>query len=262
MAKGQRRNALGKRVTDDGLEIEPGCPICRSPDRAGIETLGMLSFQSWRIAAQRINNTFGTHLTAQSVKKHMTEHQLHREAAERGILMNAMQGEEGSMAISPESLLDQLLVQGALDMARGRIKVKNVSELMSVITMLQNIQARSDRMKALSGADPAAFMQVMAAYAEAIRDTTGPEQLAEIVAKARALGAVYDITRTHLSIPDEVNVDDVMERAVEDYKEKGGPSTRAELVEAGVLDGVALPGDSMGDVTDVPPDEADEPDVE
>ena len=87
---------------------------------------------------------------------------------------------------------------------------------------------------------------LLAAYGTAIRDTVSPQQLVEIVMKANALGAHFDISNAKYEDTIEVDPEEVMQLAVEDYRTLGRSRTRKELVEAGALDGlfdgVELPG--------------------
>lgn len=239
------KNKTPKHLSDDPEKV-PKCRICNHPDREGIELLGMMSCSSWNICRTRINNTFGTNFSVDTVKKHMTQHELHKTAAEQGVILDALRDEEGSPGrISAETMLQTLLVQGMLDLAKGKIRCKNVQDLMSVLSMIQNVQLRKESKMAFEEGDVQGFYAVMAAYGEAIRDTVSQNQLMEIVAKANALGATFNIGNARLEAPLEVDPVDVMSAAVEDYKTKGRARTRDELLEAGVIeeieDGLDLP---------------------
>ena len=206
----------------------PKCRICNHEDRAGIELLGVMSCASWNVCRERINNTFGTNFSTETVKKHMMEHELTRTAAEQGIIIDAIRGEDGAPGIiSVETMLQTLLVQGMLDLAKGKIRCKTPQELLQVVNALQNVQDRN-----------AGFYAAMAAYGTAIRDTVSPQQLVEIVMKANALGAHFDISNARYEDTIEVNPEEVMQLAVEDYRNLGRSRTRRELIEAGALDGL------------------------
>ncbi len=216
----------------------PRCEICRLDEdtRAGVEMLAMLSAASWNICRERVNNTFGLSLTTQCIKKHMTEHELHKNAAQQGIILDAVRDKEGAPAvISCETMLQTLLVQGMLDLAKGKIRCKTPAELLSVINMIQNFQEKKEAKMAIENGDPSAFYAVMAAYGTAIRDTVSRSQMLDIVAKANSLGANFNIG----NLPDAEIIDlepiDYMQACVDDYKTYGHSRTRDELIEAGVI---------------------------
>lgn len=207
---------------DDGLPIIFGCPICRHAERDGIETIGALaSIGTWAVAARRINNTFKTGFSPGTVKNHMTNHPLHREVSEQQVIMDSIKGTDGAPAVSPKRLLDTLLFQGALDVSKGYIKPTSVSELMAVLQMSMNIADREDRMRAANAVDAADFYAVMGAYAEAMRATLPPATIAQIVAKAQGLGVAFDIQKLEQQPVQGIDMDEVMERAVEDYRKRG-----------------------------------------
>lgn len=221
------------------IEKVPKCRICAHKDREGIEMLGIMSCASWNICRERINNTFGTNFTTETVKKHMLEHELHGAAAEQGIILDSLRGKDGAPGrISAESMLQTLLVQGMLDLAKGKIRCKTPQELIQVMNMLMSLQERRETRMAVESGDVRSFYAVMSAYGEAIRDTVSPGQLAEIVVKANALGAAFNISNAHLEEPMDIEPEDVMAMAVEDYKTRGKSRTRDELVEAGVIDAI------------------------
>ena len=232
----------------DEPKKEPRCKICNAdPDlRAGIELLGVMSCASWSICARRINNTFGLELTTECVRKHMLNHELTRTAAQQGVIIDAIRGEDGAAGIiSIETMLQTLLVQGMMDLAKGKIRCKTPGELMQVMNMLQNVQDRKSAQALIEDGDIAGFYAAMAAYGTAIRDTVSPAQLVEIVAKANALGACFDISNARYEDTIEVDVEDVMQLAVEDKKNFGRLRTRDELIEAGALDGITFDGVSL-----------------
>ena len=80
----------------DKIERVPKCRICASPDREGIEMVGIMSCSSWNICRERINNTFGTNFTVETIKKHMMEHELHKTAMEQGVIIDSLRGKDGS----------------------------------------------------------------------------------------------------------------------------------------------------------------------
>ena len=224
----------------------PKCRICNHEDRAGIELLGIISCASWNICRTRINNTFGTNFTVETVKNHMLNHELTTNAAQQGVILDAVRESDGAPAvISVETMLQTLLVQGMLDLAKGKIRCKTPNELIQVANMLQQVKDRKSAQALIEDGDIAGFYAAMAAYGSAIRDTVSPAQLVEIVAKANALGAHFDISNAKYEDSVELEVDEVMQIAAEDYKRLGRGRTRDELIEAGVmdglLDGVALP---------------------
>ena len=223
----------------EGPSKVPKCRICNHEDRAGIELLGVMSCASWNICRERINNTFGTNFSTETVKKHMMEHELTRTAAEQGIIIDAIRGEDGAPGIiSVETMLQTLLVQGMLDLAKGKIRCKTPQELLQVVNALQNIQDRKSAQALIEDGDIAGFYAAMAAYGTAIRDTVSPQQLVEIVMKANALGAHFDISNARYEDTIEINPEEVMQLAVEDYRNLGRSRTRRELIEAGALDGM------------------------
>ena len=72
----------------DGLEIVPRCPVCSHEARDGIETVAALGcIVTWGVAAKRVNATFGTDFKADTLKRHMTRHPLHREVAEQDVII-------------------------------------------------------------------------------------------------------------------------------------------------------------------------------
>lgn len=221
----------------DEIEKVPKCRICAHPDREGIEMLGMLSAASWNVCRERINNTFGTNFSVKTVKTHMLEHELHTAAAENGIIIDSIRNKNGAPAvISVENMMQTLLVQGMLDLAKGKIRCKTPQELISVANMLQNIQLRKEQKMAFENGDLQGFYTAMAAYGEAMKDTLSPGQMVEVVAKANALGAVLDIGHIPMEKPIDIDPGDVMHQAVADYKMLGRSRTRDELVSAGVID--------------------------
>lgn len=223
----------------DEIEKVPHCRICAHEDREGIEMLGMLSAASWNVCRERINNTFGTNFTTKTVRTHMTEHELHAAAAQNGVIIDSIRDKDGAPAvISVENMMQTLLMQGMLDLAKGKIRCKTPQELISVANMLQGIQARKEQRMAFEQGDLQGFYTAMAAYGEAMRDTLSPGQMVEIVAKANALGATLDIGHIPMEKPIDIDPGDVMSQAVEDYRMLGRSRTRDELVEAGVLDEV------------------------
>lgn len=226
-----------RKKKDDEIEKVPKCRICSHPDREGIELIGMLSCASWNICRERINNTFGTNFTTATIKKHMMEHELHKTVAQQGVILDSIRDKDGAPSIiSVENMMQTLFVQGMLDLAKGKIRCKSPQELISVANMLQNIQDRKDAQYAMESGDPASFYSVMAAYGAAIRDTVSVSQMQEIIAKANALGANFNIGNAGVAELIEVEPIDYMQQAVDDYKTYGRTRTRDELLEAGVLE--------------------------
>lgn len=225
------------------------CSICKLEEdvRAGVEMVAALSAASWNVAKERCNNTFSLNLTANAVKTHMMGHELLPSARETGVIIDAIRGEDGAPGIiSVETMLQTLLVQGMLDLAKGKIRCKTPDELLRVINVLQQYQDRKNATALIEEGDIAGFYAAMAAYGTAIRDTVSPTQLVEIVAKANALGAQFDISNARYEDVVEVDVEDVMQLAVEDHRRLGRTRSREELVAAGALgditfDGVELP---------------------
>lgn len=219
------------------IEKVPKCRICSHPDREGIELLSLLSCSSWNICRERVNNTFGTNFTIKTIKNHLMHHELHKAALEQGIILDSIRGKDGAPGIiSAESMMQTLLVQGMLDLAKGNIRCKTPQELISVVNALQNLQTRRDAQYAIESGDPAGFYGVMAAYGEAIRDTVSVSQMQEIIAKANALGANFNIANTSVAEVIDVEPIDYMQQAVDDYKTYGRTRTRDELLDAGVFD--------------------------
>lgn len=231
-----------KKRDESNLEKVPKCRICNHPDREGIETVGILSAASWRIAAKRINNTFGTNFTPETVEKHMLHHQLHKTAIEAGEVLEAAKDPE-TQVISGRNMLRQLIVQAALDIAKGHIKVKNISELIQVINAYENIKRNQEMEVMMEEGDASAFYSMMAAYGEAIKDTVSPEQLALIVMKANAAGAKINIGNIAETHPLDPSIKATLDQAVRDEQLYGRTRTRQELIEAEVIkvDGVVLP---------------------
>ena len=127
----------------DKIERVPKCRICAHPDREGIEMVGIMSCSSWNICRERINNTFGTNFTVETIKKHMMEHELHKTAMEQGVIIDSLRGKDGSTGrISVETMLQTLMVQGMLDLAKGKIRCKTPQELISVVNTIQTVQMR------------------------------------------------------------------------------------------------------------------------
>lgn len=231
-----------KKRDEDSLEKVPYCTICKHKDRVGIETVGILSAASWRIAAKRINNTFDTNFTPETVEKHMLHHQLHKTAIEAGEILEAAKDPE-TQVISGRNMLRQLIVQAALDIAKGHIKVKNISELIQVINAYENIKRNQEMEMLMEEGDASAFYSMMAAYGEAIKDTVSPEQLALIVMKANAAGAKINIGNIAETHPLDPSIRTALDQAVLDEQLYGRTRTRQELIEAEVIkvDGVVLP---------------------
>lgn len=226
------------------------CKVCQLDEetRAGVEMIAALSSASWNVAARRVQNTFGVDIGYKAIRTHMMEHELLPSARETGVIIDAIRGEDGAPGIlSVETMLQTLLVQGMLDLAKGKIRCKTPGELMQVANMLQQMQDRKNAQALIEDGDIAGFYAAMAAYGTAIRDTVSPGQLVEIVAKANALGAQFDISNARYEDTVEVDVEDVMQLAVEDHRKLGRGRSRDELVEAGELDGIALDGLSLPD---------------
>lgn len=225
----------------DEPAVVPKCRICNSEHREGVELIALMSASSWNVVRERVNNTFGTNFSKEAIKKHMLEHELHKTAAEQGIILDAIKGKDGAPGIiSAESMLQTMLIQGMLDLAKGKIRAKTTQDLIAIVNMLQNLQQKREAKMAMEGGNIEGFYAVMAAYGEALRDTLSPAQLAEVVVKANALGATFDIGNTRLEPPIEVDPVDIMSQAVEDYKELGHSRTRDELIEAGVIDEIEV----------------------
>ena len=216
-------------------DITPNCSICRSEAREGIEMLGILAASSWRIAARRINATFDTNFSATTVENHMMHHTLHSTAVNAGIVLDAITDDD-SPTISPEVMLKQLLVQGALDIARGNMKCRTPDELMRVIQMIVTLQQKNDTALQMENGDAEGFYGAMSAYSEAIKDTCSPEQISEIVTKANSLGAAFNIGNVAESHPINGDVQKCLQQAVEDKRKLGHGRTREELINAGVID--------------------------
>lgn len=218
---------------------EPQCPICQHPDREGIEMLGVLAAANFRIAAKRINNTFGTSFSADTVRNHMKNHALHRTATEAGVILDAVTDDDKPV-ITVKNMAHTILMQGMLDLSKGNLRCKTVSELISVMRMCLEIQDREAAQ--VGGMSVDGFYAAMSAYGEAIRDTVSPAQLDAIVTKAGALGAAFNIGNMRLAKPAE-DVRQVLVQAIQDKRRLGRGRTREELIEAGVIevDGVELP---------------------
>lgn len=228
-----------KKKSETEIEKVPKCRICSHPDREGIELIGLLSCASWNVCRERINNTFGTNFTAETIKKHMMTHELHEAVKQQGIILDSIRGKDGSPGIlSVESMMQTLMVQGMLDLAKGKIRCKTPQDLIAVANVLQNIQNRKDAQYAMESGDPAGFYSVMAAYGEAIRDTVSVSQLQEIIAKASALGANINIANANVAEIIDVEPVDYMQQAVDDYKTYGRTRTRDELLDAGVFNSI------------------------
>ena len=226
-----------RKKEDAEIEKVPRCRICAHPDREGIELIGMLSCASWNICRERINNTFNTNFTTETVKKHMMEHDLHKTVMQQGVILDSLRDKDGAPGvISIENMMQTLLVQGMLDLAKGKIRCKTPQELIAVANVLLNMQAKKDAQYAMESGDPAGFYSVMAAYGEAIRDTVSVSQMQEIIAKANALGANFNIANTGVSEIIDIEPVDYMQQAVEDYKTLGRTRTRDELLDAGIID--------------------------
>lgn len=224
------------------------CTVCSHESRAGIEMLCCISAATWGIAQKRVNNTFGTDFSIKTLKNHMLNHELSQNAMETGVIIDSIRGEDGAPGIiSAETMLQTLLVQGMLDLAKGKIRCKSPDELLRVINMLQQVQDRKSARMLMEEGDIAGFYAAMAAYGTAIRDTVSPQQLVEIVTKANALGAHFDISNARYEEATEVEVQDVMQLAVEDRKRLGRSRTREELVESGALDGISFDGVDLPD---------------
>lgn len=230
----------------------PRCKICNHPDREGIEMLGVISCASWGVCARRINETYGTNFTRDCVKKHMTEHLLHETSVEAGVIIDGLTDGD-TPRISVESMLQTIFIQGFSDLAKGKIRCKNVNDLLSVISVMNNLQRSKEAKMAMENGDMQGYWAAMAAYSEAIKDTVTPGQLNDIVTKANALGAAFNIGNVQLEHPIDIQAVD-MSRAVEDYKRLGRGRTRKELIDAGVIDvqfdGLDLPEGESEDETE------------
>lgn len=218
------------------------CPICKHVDRAGIEMLGVLSAANWRIATERINNTFETDFTVACVRKHMMEHPLHNTAVEAGEILDSALDPDKPV-ITTQNMLRTLIIQGAQDLAKGKLKVRNVQELLAVMNQYEAMRRQEQMQMAMEEGDATAYYAAMAAYAEAIQDTVSPQQMAAIVMKANALGATFNIANVAQS--HNIDLASNLALAVHDVEDNGRARTRNELIEAGAIEieGVVLPDD-------------------
>lgn len=230
------------------LSKVPKCRICNSEYREGIELVALMSCSSWNVARARINNSFGTNFTVDTIKNHMMHHELHKAAMEQSVILDSIRGKDGATGvISAETMLQTLLIQGMMDLAKGKIRCKTPGELISVINVMSNLQSKKDAQYALESGDPAGFYAVMAAYGEAIRDTVSVSQMQDIVKKANALGANFNISNIPQAEVLEVTPVDYMQQAVEDVKTYGRTRTRDELLDAGVFDDIDRMLDDLPD---------------
>lgn len=224
-----------------GVEKVPHCTICAHEDREGIEIVGLLASATANLQTRRINNTFGTNFTKETVRRHFTEHRLTPTAARFAESI-------GDDPNSIEGAMGKLLANAVLDINRGYIKIKTPREFSDVAQVLANLRRSQDMNLGMESGDAASFYAAMAAYGEAMKSVVSKEQMEAIVRRANALGAQFNIGNIPLPRPELDGLEDALQQCVDDHVTLGRGRSRRELVEAGVIEAEVDVYDTLDDL--------------
>lgn len=234
-------------MTKKKKEKRTRCSICNHPERDAIEMQCIVGAAlPWTELTKKVNRTFKTHFHVDTIKNHMRNHKLKETAVETGIIMKGVVNEDGETPrITAESMLQTMFVQGAMDVARGYLKPKNVNEMVNLIDAMQRFQEQQKEKDLLADGDKQGFYTALAVISEAVKSVVSPEQLAKIVSRSQTMGMKIDITDIPIEQTSTINDID-FEVIEEDYKRLGRGRTREELVR----DGVIQEEDRINDILD------------
>ena len=208
---------------------ESRCGICNHPQREGIEITAIASMTSWSETSRTINRNFNTNFDPKSIKKHMTDHRISAQVRRAGIMLADVQGEDP--LLTAHGLVKVLLSQALTDVAAGRIKARNVPQVMQLIEMDRRLGGE-DVVQDVDAERHEMYRQV-SLIADILRSTLDQETLDSVMARA----GEYNL---HLAeVPELAEyevIEDPMQQAVEDMKALGHTRTRQDLIEAGLFD--------------------------
>lgn len=223
------------------------CRICNHPDRAAIEmTCVTGAALTWAELTKRVNAAFGTDFRPRSLKNHMQSHHLQETALEAGIIMKGIVNEDGeNPRITAQSMLQTMFIQGARDVAEGKIRPRNVGDMLQIMEAMERLQKSQEEKDYMSDGDRQGFYMALAAISEAVKSVVTPDQLAAIVSRSQAIGMKLDFTAIPVHQAVDVTAVDY-DMIVDDYKTLGRARTREELV----ADGVIVDEDALNSVLD------------
>lgn len=212
------------------------CKVCSHPDRAAIEmTCVTGAALSWTELASVVNKAYGTDFRARTLQNHMANHHLEETALEAGIIMKGIVNEDGETPrITAQSMLQTMFIQGARDVAEGKIRPRNVGEMLQIMEAMERLQKAQEERDFMADGDRQGFYMALAAIGEAVKSVVTPEQLASIVARSQAIGMKMDFTAIPVQAAQSVTEIDY-DVIADDYDRLGRARTREELVAAGVM---------------------------
>lgn len=201
---------------------------------------------SWNELTKVVNRNFESEFKPRTLQNHMQRHPLKETALEAGIIMKGIVNEDGETPrITAQSMLQTMFIQGARDVAEGKIKPRNVSEMLQVMEAMERIQKSQEEKDYMSDGDRQGFYTALAAISEAVKSVVTPEQLTAIINRSQAIGMKMDFTSIQVATP--VSVTDIdYDIIAEDYKRLGRARTHEELV----ADGVITDEDALNSVLD------------
>lgn len=212
------------------------CRICNHPERAAIEmTCVTGAALSWSELARVVNRNFKTSFRHDSLKNHMQNHHLKETAVEAGIIMKGIVNEDGETPrITAQSMLQTMFIQGARDVAEGKIRPRTVGEMLQIMEAMERLQRAQEEKDFMADGSMQGFYTALAAISEAVKSVVTPEQLAAIVARSQAIGMKLDFTA--IPVQEPVSVTDIdYDMIIDDYKRLGRARTREELVADGAV---------------------------
>lgn len=232
----ERANYIASAIAPDKDPDKPQkkdesrCHICTHPRREGIETLAITSLGNWSETARTVNRAFGTSFEPKAVKRHMTEHRVSAQVRRVGLALSDVQGDDP--LLTAHGIVKVMLAQALSDVASGRIRAKNVSQVMQLVNMDAKLSGEMDDGPDVSAERQEMYRQV-SVIADILRSTLEPEQLETVMHAA----GQYNLKLAQVpEIIEAVPIEDPMELAVHDMKTLGRRRTRAELIEAGLFD--------------------------
>lgn len=221
-------STLAPEPEEGGKTDEPRCGICKHPRREGIETLAITSLGNWAETTRTINRNFGTNFEDKSVKRHMTAHRISAQVRRVGLALSDVQGDDP--LLTAHGIVKVMLAQALSDVAAGRIRAKNVSQVMQLVNMDAKLSGDIDGDAADISAERQEMYRQISVIADILRSTLPPDQLESVM---RSAG---DYNLKLAEVPAIVEDADPMALAVEDMRTLGRRRTRAELIEAGLFD--------------------------
>ena len=215
--------------TDAQKKDESRCGICNHPQREGIEMTAIVSLTSWNETTRTINRNFNASFDPKSVKKHMTDHRISAQVRRAGIMLADVQGNDP--LLTAHGLVKVLLSQALTDVAAGRIKARNVSQVMQLVEMDRRFGGEDTSQEA--DAERSEMYRQVSLIADILRSTLDPQTLDAVMARAGEYNLrIADVPE----LAEYEEVDDPMQQAVEDMRTLGHTRTRRDLIEAGLFD--------------------------